>query len=246
MATGKVNIGTSGWSYKHWRKVFYPPDLKAIDYLAYYADHFNTAEINTSFYRLPTLTTVEKWQESVNTRFHFCPKISRYVTHTKKLNDPEDTLPRFFNIFDPFHKQLGPVLIQLPAALGYHEEKAAHFFEILKRYKGYTFALEPRHESWLEDDAIALLKKYKITFVIAESGNRWPSAEFVTAKHIYVRFHGPDGSYAKSYDNKVLKKYAKKMADWREEGHTVWVFFNNDGHGYAIENAETLIKFINA
>ncbi|QHS60289.1 DUF72 domain-containing protein [Chitinophaga agri] len=246
MATGKIYIGTSGWSYKHWREIFYPPAVKPADYLAYYADRFSATEINNSFYRLPEPSTVETWANTVKPRFYFCPKISRFVTHTKKLNDPEVTLPRFFNVFDPVHKHLGPVLIQLPANLKFHAEKATHFFNILKQYKGYTFALEPRHETWMEDEAVALLKKYRIAFVIAESGNRWPSGAFVTAKHIYVRFHGPDGSYGTSYDDNVLKKYAKKMVDWREEGHTVWVFFNNDIHGYAIENAATLIRLTNA
>lgn len=242
MVTGKIHIGTSGWSYKHWRERFYPVELKPVEYLAYYAEHFRTSEINTSFYHLPKPSTVEKWTETVNTCFRFCPKISRYITHIKKLNDPEETLPRFFEIFDPIRKHLGPILIQLPPALGFHEEKVSHFFEVLKQYKGYTFALEPRHDTWLEDNAIALLEKYRIAFVIAESGKRWPYGEFVTAKHIYVRFHGPDGSYAKSYDDKTLKKYAKMMLEWQEDGHTVWVFFNNDGNAYAIENARTLAE----
>ncbi|MBW8685063.1 DUF72 domain-containing protein [Chitinophaga rhizophila] len=243
MAKGKIHIGTSGWSYKHWREIFYPPAVKPADYLSYYADHFHVSEINMSFYRLPTLATVEKWAHTVNSRFRFCPKISRFVTHTKKLNDPELTLPRFFDIFDPVHKHLGPILIQLPERLPFNKEKAAHFFKVLTQYKGHSFALEPRHTSWMEDEAIALLKRYKIAFVIADAGDRWPYGEFVTAKHIYVRFHGPDGSYAKSYDNTVLKKYARKMIAWRDEGHTVWVFFNNDIHGYAFENARTLIEY---
>jgi len=243
---GKIHIGTSGWSYKHWREIFYPATLKPTDYLAYYADHFQTTEINTSFYHLPRPSTIEKWMETVNAKFRFCPKISRFITHIKKLNDPEETLPKFFDIFDPVHKHLGPVLLQLPPNLAFNEEKVAHFFETLKTHKGYTFALEPRHDTWLEDAAIALLEKYKIAFVIAESGKRWPYGEFVTAKHIYVRFHGPDGSYAKSYTDKVLKEYADKMLAWQEEGHTIWVFFNNDGHGYAIENAKTLIELTKA
>lgn len=238
---GKIHIGTSGWSYKHWRDIFYPPELKPTDYLAYYAGRFNTTEINTSFYHLPRASTIHKWIDAVNTRFRFCPKISRFITHIKQLKDPEDTLPKFFDLFDPIHKHLGPVLIQLPATSVFHEDKVTHFFDVLKQYKGYTFAVEPRHDSWLEDAAIKLLEKYKITFVIADSGGRWPSGEFVTARHIYVRFHGPDGSYAQSYTDKALKEYARKILAWQDEGRTVWCFFNNDIHGYAIENAEKLI-----
>jgi uncharacterized protein YecE (DUF72 family) len=240
MATGKIHIGTSGWSYKHWREKFYPEELKPTEYLHYYADHFQTTEINTSFYHLPKPATIAAWMQMVNARFKFCPKISRFITHIKKLNDPETTLPRFFEIFDPVQKHLGPVLLQLPPNLAFHADKATHFFDVLHTYKGYHFALEPRHESWLNEEAAAVLHKYKIAFVIAESGGRWPSGELVTAKDIYVRFHGPDGSYAQSYEDKVLKDWARKMTDWKEDGHLVWVFFNNDGNAYAIQNAKRL------
>jgi uncharacterized protein YecE (DUF72 family) len=238
---GSIHIGTSGWSYKHWREIYYPKEVKAKDYLSYFSKEFKTAEINTSFYHLPKPETVEHWIASVNSRFRFCPKISRYVTHMKKLNDPEETLTQFFGVFDPYVKHLGPVLLQLPPNLPFHADKADHFFKVLKQYKGYRFCIEPRHETWLEDDAIELLKKHKIGFVIAESGDRWPYGEFVTAKDIYIRFHGPDGSYASSYPDKVLKQYAKKILAWKEEGHHIWIYFNNDGNGYAIDNARTLI-----
>jgi len=239
---GNIHIGTSGWSYKHWRERFYPKEVKAADYLLYYAKEFTVSEINTSFYHLPKPDTVQHWINTVNSRFRFCPKISRYITHMKKLNDPEESLVSFFAIFDPFKKHLGPVLIQLPHLLPFKEEKVTHFFNALKKYKGYKFSIEPRHESWLTDEAVALMTQHKIGFVIAESGGRWPYGEFVTAKHIYIRFHGPDGSYASSYDTKILKNYAKKMLQWEAGGHTVWAFFNNDGNGYAIDNARTLIK----
>jgi uncharacterized protein YecE (DUF72 family) len=239
-----IHIGTSGWSYKHWRERFYPKEVKAKDYLAYYAGEFSVSEINTSFYHLPKPGTIQNWVDTVNSRFKFCPKISRYITHMKKLNDPEESLISFFDVFDPFVKHLGPVLIQLPPFLKFNEEKAAAFFKALKKYKGYKFALEPRHETWLTDEAIALLTKHKIAFVIAESGNRWPYGEFITAKDIYIRFHGPDGSYASSYPKAVLKKYAKKILQWEEDGHRIWVFFNNDGNAYAIENARTLTGYL--
>lgn len=242
MTAGKIHIGTSGWSYKHWRERFYPATLKPEGYLGYYAHHFQVTEINTSFYHLPKTSTVEQWAGTVNARFKFCPKISRYITHIKKLNDPEVTLPRFFDIFDPVQRHLGPVLLQLPPSLGFHEEKAVTFFEALGRYPQYTFALEPRHDSWLSEEAVAILKHYKIAFVIADSGKRWPGGELVTANHIYIRFHGPDGSYAKSYPERVLESYAEKMIAWRKEGHHVWAFFNNDGNAYAIANAERLME----
>lgn len=244
MKPGHIYIGTSGWHYKHWKKRFYPDEVKAADYLSYYAQFFATAEINASFYRLPLVTTVQEWAKTVNTRFRFCPKISRYVTHTKKLRDPEQTLPRFFDVFDTIIKKLGPVLLQLPPNLHFHEERVKDFLDVLTTWKGYRFALEPRHESWLEPEALSLLKKYKIAFVIAHSGNRFPSGEFITAKDIYIRFHGPEGNYASGYSAAFLQQYAHKIVQWQQSGHHIWVFFNNDGNAYAIKNARTLIDYI--
>ncbi|WP_291915922.1 DUF72 domain-containing protein [Chitinophaga sp.] len=242
---GKIHIGTSGWSYKHWRLRFYPIELTPTDYLGYYRQFFSTTEINTSFYHLPRPQTVAHWVETAKKGFHFCPKISRYITHIKKLNDPEESLPKFFDVFDPFHKKLGPVLIQLPPSLSFDEEKAKHFFTVLKQYKGYHYALEARHKSWFEDVPLALLRKHKIAFVIAEAGKRWPTASAVTHKHIYIRFHGEEG-FDSSYSDKTLKAYAKKILHWQETGHNIWAFFNNDGNANAINNALRLMELTSA
>jgi uncharacterized protein YecE (DUF72 family) len=240
-----IHIGTSGWVYPHWRGKFYPNDLPQRSWLKYYARYFDTTEINASFYRLPTRSTVESWQDTVGPRFHFCPKISRFITHAKKLNDPEQAVPRFFDVFGLVAKQAGPVLIQLPAILGFNEQKVRNFFEYLHaHYRDFKFSLEARHAAWTETPAIALLKKYRIGWVIADSGTRFASAELVTARHIYLRFHGPDGSYATHYTKKMLTAYAAKCRQWQTAGHTVWAFFNNDVHGYAIKNALTLKELL--
>jgi uncharacterized protein YecE (DUF72 family) len=193
---------------------------------------------------LPKTSTVIHWAAEVPKGFLFCPKMSRWITHAKKLNDPAEILPPFFDCFSVIRRQLGPVLIQLPPNLGFHSEKAEAFFAALRKYKGFSFALEPRHSSWMENGAIRLLKNYKIAFVIAESGNRFASGEFVTAQHIYLRFHGPDGYYGTSYPDKTLKTWARKCVDWQAAGHTVWAFFNNDGQGYALGNARRLAALV--
>ncbi|HEY4206729.1 MAG TPA: DUF72 domain-containing protein [Puia sp.] len=247
MRATKIHIGTSGWSYQHWRDIFYPSDLAATSYLSFFASRFSVAEINTSFYHLPRPETVKNWASTVPKDFLFCPKISRYITHIKKLHDPEDTLPKFFDVFEPVRRRLGPVLIQLPEAVRYHENIARPFFATLvKKYPKYRFALEVRHASWLTEEALAILRKYHISLVIAESGDRWPYSETITGKDVYLRFHGPDGSYASSYSGKALHKYARKCIDWATAGHTVWVFFNNDINGYALKNAATLRDLIAA
>ena len=244
MATTGIHIGTSGWSYRDWREIFYPENLKPAEYLSFYAKEFGVTEINTSFYHLPKLSTVEGWVQKVPARFYFCPKISRYITHVKRLLEPEETLPPFFHVFDPAKKHLGPVLIQLPPSLTFDAERTAHFFNVLKtNYGHYKFALEGRHRSWLSAEATALLQQYKIAWVIALSGNRWPYAETITAPHIYIRFHGPDGRYDSLYPEKTIASFAGKIREWQGQ-HKIWAFFNNDWHGYALQNARQLTALL--
>src|SRR5258706_13284977 len=121
MATGKIHIGTSGWSYRHWRGIFYPPGMPSRSWLAFYSQQFGVAEINSSFYRLPSLETISNWVSQTPKGFRFCPKISRYITHMKKLHDPKDILPRFFQVFEPVKKWLGPILIHHPESFPFHE-----------------------------------------------------------------------------------------------------------------------------
>jgi uncharacterized protein YecE (DUF72 family) len=242
---GKVYIGTSGWSYKHWRGTYYPQKLKSAEWLTYCTNDFNVTEINASFYRLPKQETVIKWTEMVPKHFKFCPKMSRYLSHMKKLRDPEEPLQRFFEIFDPIRKHLGPVLIQLPPQASFNYDVAEHFFKLLKKiYRQYSFALEVRHDTWMDDNALDLMAKYDIAFVVSQSGVGFPYHEMITSKNIYVRFHGPDVLYASSYTDEMLQGFAKKFRQWMDEGHDIWAFFNNDMHTYAIHNAKTLINMM--
>lgn len=219
--------------------------MKSTDWLSFYANDFEITEVNTSFYHLPKEQTVLNWAAKVPKHFKFCPKISRYLTHMKKLHEPEESLQRFFEVFEPIRKQLGPVLIQLPPSLKFNYEVVEHFFKILKKeYKKYDFVIEVRHITWLESDALDLLTQYNIGFVISQSGVGWPYAEHVTSEHIYVRFHGPGKLYASSYTDEMLREFAKKIKKWIKNGHSVWAFFNNDWFTYAIQNAKTLMKLL--
>ncbi len=242
---GGIYIGISGWSYYDWKGIFYPGDLKSADWLTYYSKYFHITEINSSFYHLPREKTVLGWKDKVPPKFLFCPKMSKYLTHVTKLKDPEEPLARFFEVFDVVRKQLGPVLIQLPPSLKYEESLATNFFEILKRdYSNYSFAVEARHNSWIGNEAFALMKKYKVGWVISQSGVGFPYSEQVTAKNIYIRFHGPGKLYASSYSEEMLQEYADKIANWCNTGHSIWVFFNNCYNGVAIDNANTLKKML--
>jgi uncharacterized protein YecE (DUF72 family) len=245
MRNKKINIGTSGWSYKHWKGEFYPEEMKPTDYLLFYTEHFDTTEINSSFYHLPRRSTVEQWVEKTPKKFRFCPKISRYITHIKRLHEPEETVARFFEVFEPMKEKMGPVLVQLPPSLKFNYDVAEHFYTTLKKnFKEYSFAMEVRHQTWMTEESLTLMSKYDMAFVISQSGDRFPYAETITAKNIYVRFHGPKELYASSYSDKMLKGFADKFKHWVSEGHYIWAFFNNDVHMHALHNGKTLQQML--
>ena len=236
-----IQIGISGWSYPDWKDIFYPRHIKQSDWLQFYAGAFSTTEINASFYHLPVQQTVLNWAGKVPAGFLFCPKMSRYLTHIKKLKDAEEPLARFFNVFGPIKQQLGPVLLQLPPSLRFDSGLAKDFFELLlHQYKDYDFALEARHDSWLAASAGRLLEEYDVAWVISQSGVGFPYLEQVTARNIYFRFHGPGKLYASAYSDAMLESYAANFHRWHTRGHNLWIYFNNCYNGVAINNANTL------
>jgi len=239
-------IGTSGWSYKHWHGIFYPEDLKPGKYLEYYTTRFRCVELNSSFYHLPQKKTVEGWMTRTPGSFIFCPKLSRYITHQLKLLNVDEALQKFFEVFEGMKEKLGPVLIQLPPQLSYDEPRIQYFLELLKKqYNEYRFAIEIRHKSWLNDNFFTLLSQYGVAYVIADSGKRYPYHEEVTTDFVYLRFHGREQLYASDYSEDELKQYAQKISAWLDDGKKVWVFFNNDYHGFAVKNAEKLKELVN-
>ena len=240
-----IHIGTSGWSYKEWKNIFYPPELKSTDWLSFYSKTFHITEINASFYNLPKKQTVESWVQKTPDDFLFCPKMSRYLTHIKKLKEPEEPLERFFSVFEPMQHKMGPVLIQLPPSLGFDLDTATYLYELLKKnYAGHRFAMEGRHKTWLLEESLALLSKYNIAFVVSQSGHGFPYGEHITAKDIYIRFHGPGKLYASSYDDATLKQFSILFKKWWEQGHDLWIFFNNTMYKGGIENALTLERLM--
>jgi uncharacterized protein YecE (DUF72 family) len=198
-------------------------------------------ELNSSFYHLPLKSTVQGWFNRTPESFVFCPKLSRYVTHQLRLLNPEEPLSRFFDVFEPLKSKTGPVLIQLPPGLRYDSERTRIFFEILTGcYSDYRFAIEIRHSTWINDEFFTMLKKSNIAFTIADSGSRFPYHEEITADFIYLRFHGNGQLYASDYSEPELDSYSVKISKWLNEKKEVWIFFNNDIHGYALKNAVRL------
>lgn len=237
----RLHIGTSGWSYKHWSGIFYPEDVKPAKYLEHYVTVFDCVELNASFYRIPNVKTVQGWARRTPASFRFCTKMSRFITHQKKLVDAAEAIDRFLAAFEPLGDRLGPFLVQLPPSLRFAPDIAEAFLHLLalRRNLG-EFVLEARHDSWFTPESVSLLKHYGIAGVIADSGGRFPVSEVLTNSLVYLRFHGPDGRYRASYTTGVLETYARKIIAWLSEGCQIWAFFNNDFNAHAVHNAREL------
>ncbi|MBV9159060.1 MAG: DUF72 domain-containing protein [Candidatus Kaiserbacteria bacterium] len=249
---GAIYVGTSGWMYKDWGAMFYPPSLKK-GHLAYLAGEFITVEINSSFYYLPLHSTFEKWREETPNDFIFAVKLSRYITHIKKLEGVTTELNRFLNRAKRLKEKLGVILIQLPPSLKYDEKLLEGFLAALKsactkQKLTPRFALEPRHTSWMETqntkDVRTQLTRFKNICLVfphsAKIASFPPTDENVLSDFAYVRFHGPSEFAASRYGPRRLKPWADRIMKWHARGITTFVYFNNDIHGHAIVDARTL------
>lgn len=237
----KVLIGTSGWHYKHWRGNFYPVGVQPADYLAHYLRSFSSVEINNSFYRLPAPETLADWRDSVPRDFVFAVKASRFITHMKKLKDPQQSFALFMQRVGVLGEKLGPVLFQLPPAWRFDEGRFRAFLEALPTTYRYTF--EFRDPSWYNDRAYELLQLHRCAFCIYELEYHLSPLE-VTADFVYVRLHGPGKKYDGSYADEVLAGWAERCRHWLEQDKSVYVYFDNDLHGYAPVNAARLQEML--
>jgi uncharacterized protein YecE (DUF72 family) len=236
---GKIFIGTSGFYYNHWSGTFYPPDIKKTGFFKYYQRHFNTVELNSPFYRLPSENTFKKWKTDTPDNFIFAVKASRYITHVKKLLEPERSVEMLFNRISHLKKKLGPVLFQLPPSLKKDEKRLENLLDILPQ--GYRFTFEFRNHSWYDENIYKLLEKHNVAFCIYEL--QYHMAPIVTtADFVYARLHGPERKYAGNYSNDALHWWAGKCKEWSNEGLDVYIYFDNDQLGYAAFNALVLKK----
>ncbi len=244
----RPHIGTSGWNYKHWMNgVFYPSGMKQADWLAHYYAHFDTVEINNSFYRLPSRETFEKWRESTPDNFLFAVKASRFLTHMKKLMDVEVHGDLLMRNAAGLGKKLGIVLFQLPPRFRYSEERLEGLLRFMHRQKrapGTRAALEVRDGSWLVDSAYALLRKYNASLVLAD----WPALptpEIITANFVFLRRHGSHATpYTGEYSEEQIQDDARKIRDFLKQGRDVYMYYNNDAGGHAMRNALRLKEIL--
>ena len=250
---GKLFIGTSGWVYSHWDGIFYPEDLPSKDKLKHFSKFFKTTEINYSFYHLPRPSTYQNWYNQTPADFIFAVKASRFITHIKRLSGVKEAWKQFLENALYLKEKLGPILFQFPPSFRATSENIKRLEDFLKILRGRTsikggstsknlkYAMEFRHKSWCDKKVYNLLKKYKIAWVIADSPS-YPKAEVVTADFIYIRMHGSKLLFSSKYTKKELSSLSQKIKKWLKQNLDVYVYFNNDAYGYAIENAKELLK----
>jgi uncharacterized protein YecE (DUF72 family) len=234
-------IGTSGWNYKHWIGKFYPEDLSVKEWFNYYKDRFSTVELNTSFYHLPKRNTFEKWRINSPDNFIYSVKASRYITHVKKMIEPEEPVKKFFESAEALKEKTGPILFQLPPGWKYNDGRFKEFLSVLPKNYKYTF--EFRNETWWNDEVLSLLKDNNAAFCMFElAGVRTP--QFLTADFAYIRLHGPGGKYQGSYNDDVLRSWANDFLSWDKTIKEVYCYFDNDDSAFAVYNAMRLKELL--
>jgi uncharacterized protein YecE (DUF72 family) len=238
MLSGHTYIGTSGWHYTAWRDDFYH-GLPEHQWLSFYCRHFNSVEINASFYRLQTRETYRHWHDATPANFHFSLKGSRFLTHYKKLVDPLPSIRLERDRAQELGKKLAVVLWQLPASLSKNLTHLDQFVKALTAWPEVRHAIEFRHYSWFDEEVATCLHTYRIAVCQSDSAD-WPMWHTVTADMVYVRLHGNKTTYVSSYDTRELLCWAQRVNGWLEEDKDVYVYFDNDAQGAAPLNARTL------
>lgn len=233
----EIRVGTSGWHYEHWRGRFYPEKLPKNRWFEHYAQHFDTVEINNTFYHLPKTTTVENWRAKAPEGFLYVVKANRYITHIKRLKDTGAEVKRFFDVIELFADTLGPVLYQLPPSMHKDLGLLEGFIALLPARPKAVF--EFRHASWYAQDTFDLLDSHDAAFCVHDMEGR-ESPRVVTGETVYVRFHGARGRYAGNYTDAMLGGWARWLKDQTGTARAVYAYFNNDVDGHAIHNARTL------
>lgn len=234
----KINLGTSGWYYEDWVDAFYPEKMEKSDWLSYYADRFNTVEVNASFYRLPFENMVKGWKRKTPDDFLLTFKGSKVVTHRKKLNDVKDYLDRFFSRVKLAEK-IGVILWQLPPNIKKDLSRLEQFLALLD--SDLRQCVEFRHDSWFEQDTYDLLEKYDVGFCMISAPNL-PSPLRVTSDFAYIRWHGLDDWYKYDYSKQELSKWADVIKNL--EVDEVFGYFNNDYQAFAPKNCSQLLELL--
>jgi uncharacterized protein YecE (DUF72 family) len=281
-----LHIGISGWTYAGWRGVFYPKKLAHRLELRFSSCEFNSIEINGSFYSLQLPSSYQRWYAETPSGFIFSVKGARFITHMKKLRDVETPLANFFaSGVLCLREKLGPILWQFPPNFGWNPERFTEFFELLPRdtraaarlakqhgdkVKGRAWTktdatrpirhcIEIRHSTFMVPEFFALLRRYNIAFVVADTAGKWPYAEDITADFVYCRLHGAEQLYVSGYSDAELDWWANRIKHWQKGKQPadaklfsgrknasgkrdVYIYFDNDAKVHAPFNARTLAE----
>ncbi len=236
-----IHIGTSGWHYRHWFGRFYDEKLPSARMLQFYARHFDTVELNNSFYKLPTEAAFACWRDSTPPDFCFAVKASRFITHNKKLKDPGNALEKFLPRAEALKKKLGPILFQLPPRWRVNADRLEEFLSVLPCRRRYAF--EFREPSWHASRIFEILRRHNAALCVYHLAGFQSPLE-PTADFVYVRLHGPDGRYQGSYSDAQLNEWAERIGEWARKLRSIYVYFDNDQAAYAAQNALELKKLV--
>jgi len=239
----QIQIGTSGWQYRHWKKLFYPEKLPRAEWLLHYTSVFSSVEVNSSFYKLPEAADIHHWCDSTPSRFRFSVKAPKSITHFKKLKNCESLLQTLLGRLDAFGDRLGPVLFQLPPNWRCNARRLAEFLDTLPREK--HFAFEFRDPSWHCEAVYDLLAAHDAAFCIFDLDG--VTTPLVTpGRFVYVRLHGPRSSYTGNYRAQTLRTWSGRALGWQRAKKDVYVYFDNDARAYSARNARRMLGMMRA
>jgi uncharacterized protein YecE (DUF72 family) len=231
-----VVVGTSGWQYRSWRGRFYPPGLAQKRWLPHFAEHFQTVEVNNTFYRLPAASSFASWAEQTPPDFRFALKLSRYLTHIRRLGEPEEAIALFLDRSKPLHSKLGPLLLQLPPTMALAVDRLRATLEAITS-AGQRVAVEFRHASWYTPEVRALLEAHDAALCLADRDSRPITPLWRTASWGYVRMHAGRAAPLPCYGHAALEGWAHRILELYGRDAEVYVYFNNDPNGCAVRDA---------
>jgi uncharacterized protein YecE (DUF72 family) len=236
-----VYIGTSGWQYRHWRHTFYPQGVAQARWLEFFCERFQIVELNNSFYSLPKEETFAKWRDRTPDDFIMAAKMSRYLTHIKKLQDPEEPVQRFFSRARALGDKLGPVLIQLPPTLKVDIPALDETLSLIP--DGVRVSVEFRHDSWWTDEVRAVLEKHGAANCLADRGSKPITELWKTTDWTFLRFHAGVASPPPCYHKRTLQEWMDRLQGQWGPDEDIYVFFNNDPRACALRDAVLFAQF---
>ncbi len=240
---GRLFLGTSGYTYKHWEGIFYPTGLPQSQWLEFYCQHFDTVELNVTFYRLPSRKTFEGWYRKTPANFIFAAKGSRFITHIKRMRECRQPIKVYKENASGLKEKLAIILWQLPPNLTFNRKRLQEFCDLLKdEYSEKRHTFEFRHKSWLQEDCYDILASHGFAICIPLSP-AYPREERMTAPFSYMRFHSGEILSTSNYTDEELTQWGDKIREWLKE-RDLYLYFNNDAFGFAVENAKKLRNYI--